>query len=231
MDSPCRVSKKDVGKVKIRFKNDVIERYLELMRRGNHPDWDEKDFKDKQYSDVERVLEIRNRMPGNNEFLKDIHIEKDHVFMTAFEKDVWPAVKEGCASLACHGGAKGKGRLRLVTGPPSKNAKGMYTNFAILSGFIGPGQHRMIQRMGVDESLLLQYGLNSKFRSIDHPKLPNEKTPPPIFESKSEKKYLRIKSWIENLESFPPHPDYRIDIDHLYGNPVTLHTITAQVPD
>lgn len=218
-------------RVQVSFKNDAITRYIEKMRGNEKSHWNLPGKEDafKKYTDTAKALEIRENMGENADFLKNIHVMGDPLFMKQFVVLVWPIVRQRCASPACHGGKKSKGGLRFVTDSRMQTTAGRYTNFAIISGFVGSRDRRLLERQDPKMSLLLQFTLDGKISELKHPKLTNKKMPRALFKSTNDPRYVRIRKWIKSLNG-PLHPDYHIAVKHLHQTTVRLKRKEAVIP-
>lgn len=212
-------------KISIKFKNRVLKRYTDSMRGSEDDGWDiiGKDGRFYKMPYWKRMDEILRNRPDDTSLLQDIHITRDPKFMVDFRSKVWPVVQQGCASVNCHGGQQPKGGLKFFT-TASKNRKVDFTNFVILSGFSSGGK-RLINRQGVEKSLLLQYGLNSKVSKNLHPQV-NGVDIKPTFLSMKSGSYKNIRKWIAFLEG-PLAPNYHLK----YKPPFGMKLNTSGLPD
>ncbi|RKY27090.1 MAG: hypothetical protein DRP83_03005 [Planctomycetota bacterium] len=212
-------------RVSIKFTNRALKRYCDSMRGSVEDNWD-KIGKEKQFYKMppwKRLAEILRNRPDDIELLQDIHITRDPRFMVEFRSKVWPVVKLQCGNANCHGGPKPAGGLKLFT-TASKNEKVDYTNFIILSGF-RKGGRAIIDRQKVEDSLLLQYGLNAKVSKRPHPQVGGADIRPAFMSTKSAP-YRNIRRWITSLEG-PMAPNYRLT----YKPPFGMKLNTSGLPD
>ncbi len=212
-------------RLSIKFENRVLQRYCDSMRGSDVDGWD-KIGKEKRFYNMpywKRMDEILRNRPDDISLLQDIHITRDPRFMVDFRSKVWPVVQQSCASANCHGGPRPVGGFKLFN-IASSNEKIDFTNFIILSGF-GRTGHKIIDRQRVENSLLLQYGLNSKVAKKLHPKVGGADFKP-AFLSMNSASYKNIRKWIASLEG-PMAPDYRLE----YKPPFGMKLNTSGTPD
>jgi len=198
-------------KATIVFRNDVIKRFIKMMRGVG-------DFRDRGFekrfqaaSRLDKVRYIRQNVDRDNSEIKDdIIIKSDPAFMMDFRTKIWPTVARYCATAACHGGTKPRGGFKLFN-VAGKNEKIDYTNFLILDGFTTKQGRRMIDRNNREESLLLQCGLPEELAKFKHP----HKITTPYADRKSAN-YVRVLQWIRSLEG-GLHPSYRVKYTPPFG--------------
>ncbi len=215
---------RETDKVPIKYKNDVLMRYVRDMQGREIDDWD-KLWKKRRFlgwTRMKQVMEILANKPENTSLLKDIHVTSDPKFMTDFRTRIWPVIRSTCTAMAGHEILKPKGGLMFfVSG--SKSVRVDYTNFLILSGFkFKKDNKRLIDRQYVDNSLVLQYGLNPKISKDRHPG-----NIPPIFTDKNSSRYRRVYNWIKSLKG-PLAPNYHI---HAGYSPAGMKLDTSGLPD
>ncbi|MGB2822674.1 MAG: hypothetical protein WBF17_16950 [Phycisphaerae bacterium] len=190
-------------RVSVRFRNDVIERFIRQM--GGTGDFREEGFarKFRRLPTARQAMYILAKADRDDKLKDDIVIRTDPAFMREFRATIWPTVAGSCGSINCHGSAKGKGKLKLFN-VAGRNVNVDYTNFLILDSFHKKGGMFMIRRDNWEKSLLLQYGLPESQAEYRHPV---EKKP--VFPSRESLAYRQTLEWIKKLKS-PLHPDYRI---------------------
>jgi len=155
---------------------------------------------------------ILNEVREDNWAIKDgISVRSDPKALKVFRRHVWPLLARSCASSTCHGSPKGKGKLKLYKVAGSDNL-GMYTNFVILDMFTKDGK-QMLNRDHPERSLLLEYGLPHKEAKSRHP---GKTIMSPLFRSVKDPNYRNVKAWINSLNG-PPHPNYGVDYQSLFG--------------
>ncbi len=99
-------------------------------------------------------------------------------------------------------GAKGDGpKLPLVGGRPTSVGEA-YTNFYVLSGYVGAGGVPMIDRRNPAESLLLQWGLPRE--RATHPAPVGIDGWQPAFRDVDDPRFQQIVAWIGTLFPNPP---------------------------
>lgn len=195
-------------RVSVEFKNDAVERYIEIMQGTG--DFKEKDFdrKFRSWSKLQKVKYIRKNLDDDSmDIIDDIVITKDPQFMMDFRTQIWPILTNGCAALTCHGGEKVNGGLKIFN-VSAKDVKVDYTNYVLLWGCVkhgeGGGYHRVIDKNSPDLSLLLQYGLPPENAKYKHPVKIKA-----MYTSTRDRKYVRVMDWIKSLDG-PPMPDYHL---------------------
>ncbi len=213
----------DDDRVKVEFRKDVVDRFLEQVRgRGKFAE--ETDVaKFRRLPALRQAKIIIEEVGPGDPLRNDIIIKSDPASMREFHSGVWRWVSTSCAAATCHGSAKGQGGLKLwnVT---ARSDNVDYTNFLILDAFHTKGGLQVIRRDEPEESLLLQFGLPDNQAKHRHPK---EKRPP--FSSKTSPLYKQTLDWILSLKR-PLHPEYGLKsipphvmkrIDPLFGLPTS----------
>lgn len=206
---------RESDRVSVMMKNDVVDRFIEAMQGTG--DFEEKNFakRFRGWSKLKKAKYIHENTDSDNTSIRhDILITKDPRFMAEFRTQIWPMLTTSCASLACHGGEKGKGGLKVFN-ISAKNVKVDYTNYVLLWGGVrkndGGGHRRMIDKNWPNLSLVLQYGLPAANARYKHPvKIKS------LFKSTKDKKYVRVINWIKSLEG-PPMPDYHLTYKPPFG--------------
>ena len=198
---------KGTDQVSVEFTNNLIERFIKRLE-GVDPDFKENPKASDAFRALPRpaqALKIRKEVDRDfkdpTKWLNDIQVKSDPKFIQEYRLKVWPVIRGHCATADCHGGADGKGHLRLFTG--ANNERAEYTNFIILDGFAN-ADGRMFDRENSEDSLILQYGLPTEQAKVHHPKIARELK---VFDDRKVKQYGDIESWIRSLRS-SPHPDY-----------------------
>jgi len=189
-------------RVGVRLRNNVVDRFITAMSGIG-------DFRDEGFERKFRRLPsarqaeyILAKADRDDPLKDDIIVRTDPAFMREFRRTVWPVVAGSCASINCHGSAKGKGKLKLFN-VVSRIPNVDYTNYLILDSYHEKGLF-MIRRDNWEKSLLLQYGLPESQAEYRHP----EKRRAP-FPSREALAYRQTLAWIKKLKG-PRHPNYRI---------------------
>lgn len=195
---------RDTDRVRIKYENKVLQRYVDMMRGRNIDNWDRhgKETHFLAQPRIVQVMEILRNKPNDMQLLKDIHVEADPRFMTDFRSRIWPIIQNNCAKPNCHGGPKANGGLKFFV-IPGTNVRADYTNFLIVSGW-RKGKHRLLNRQDVEMSLILQYGLNPRVAKRRHPF-----EIPPVFTGIRSGNYRRVYQWMSSLQK-PLAPNYHI---------------------
>jgi len=193
--------------ISIQFKNDVINR---LVKDRVGPQFQkqngEREFR--RWPPIRKLTyvydEADDRWSGR--YRDDIEVGSDPMVMKRFRAQIWPVVVSGCASIHCHGGVKGGGKLKLFAAPLSDD-RVVYTNYYILHEWKRDAR-RIINLDAPANSLLLEYGLPAKVAKpgFVHPK----KLADPPFTSRRHADYVKVKKWIESLRNPMLPPGYRI---------------------
>lgn len=180
---------RDEDSVSIEFKNRAMDRFIESQRGMAS-------FNEKEFRRMSNAKKVREMLTASDSPVvhEEIVIKTDPSFMKKF-RTVWAGIGQNCASVDCHGGAKGKGELKLFPRGATQNDRVDYTNFLILNLWEKDGQH-LIDRDHVEDSLVLQYGLPSKEAQYRHPK-ELSKT---IFNNKKAGAYKALEDYIRNLQ-------------------------------
>lgn len=201
-----------------RFEGDTLQNYIDTMRGSNVDNWDNpnKEQQFKAWPFYRQVQEILDNTPvTNTSLLSGILIRRDPQFMIEFRSRIWPMVKAYCAGEQCHGGPTPRGGLKFITelGPDRDSVD--YTNFAILVGWNRNGR-RLVDRGKYEESLLLQYGMNTKAAKIEHPTKIQ-----PMFQDKNSRRYRQIMDWMKKLRG-PIYPNYHLQYSPPWDMPLDL---------
>ncbi|MGC9454948.1 MAG: hypothetical protein ACP5HU_08785 [Phycisphaerae bacterium] len=215
-----RAELREDDRVVIKYRNDVIERFIERMEGVA-------EFRQEQFSDTFRGWDAPRQTrymldeldDPQNALAQDILIESDPQFMVEFRSRIWPAIARQCASASCHGGDRVVGNLKLFN-VVGHNERVLYTNFALLDGYVKDGA-RMIDRDRPEESLLLQYMLPRDQAERKHPEQLT-----PVFPSRQSAAYRRVEQWIDSLQG-PPHPRYELQYDPPFGMTLHFRTLPA----
>ncbi|HET6429982.1 MAG TPA: hypothetical protein VM389_07000 [Phycisphaerae bacterium] len=184
-------------RVAVEFRNDVLTRFMKKMEGQDMFAERDGDRRFLRMTRVEQVMYIlKNTELGNTGIRDDILIKSDPEVMKVFRQRIWPMVRNTCASVQCHGGAKGAGSLRLFDLPMTDD-RVAYTNFFILQGWQKKGK-RVVDRDAPISSMLLQAGLPS---NIAEPGLghPGKALPNPPFPSQKHPAYVMTDKWIQSL--------------------------------
>jgi hypothetical protein len=203
--------------VAIDFKNDILDRFLKVMRGRAEFDTPQSADAFKVLSPVAKACRIRQEFPDDYSWLDDIVIKSDPKFMVDFRSRVWPVVSQQCATSGCHGGDKGNGGYRLFN-MAFKNERLDYTNFVILDGVQTSSGGRLVDRDRSEDSLILQFGLPTDQARVHHPK-----PIPVVFPSRGFGTYRAINDWVQSLAA-PPHPNYALK----YNLPVLVQPDVAR---
>jgi hypothetical protein len=190
----------DDAKIKVRFSNNVIKRYLSV----NDKDKDPATFS--KLLPAEQALDILGA--GDPAMSKDVKILNDPAPLLEFKKKILPLVATGCGSVACHGGNKA-GAFALF---PGESTNAVYTNFYILQTYavtINKKRYLLMDREIPDQSLVLQFGLPLAEAAPPHPVVPNWR---PRFRTSTDPAYKQITDWLSNSLKVI-QPDYGLNID------------------
>ncbi len=197
----CELGDKD--RVKVELRNNVVRRFLDQVR--GEGDFEKKgaDAAFRRRSAGWQAKYIIEHVNADDPIKNDIIIKTDPSSMRVFRTGIWRWISNSCAASTCHGGAKGKGGLKLwnVAGRSDKVA---YTNFLILDSFHTKKGLQIIRRDEPGESLLLQFGLPDTQAKHRHPKEKN-----PAFSSLKSGVGKQTKDWILSLKR-PLHPEYNL---------------------
>ena len=216
------------AEIAIEFRNKVLDRFIEANKgigvfadRGG-----ERKFR--AAAKVKQVRYILQNTDRNDHAIRDdIIIKRDPSVLHEFRIKVWPIVAANCATLSCHGGVKGAGKLKLFNAP-TKDDSIVYTNFYILHAW-SRGGRKLINRERAEMSLLLQYGLPDKLARMPHPKRPGGAKP--AFLTNRSRNYKLVERWIANL-SYPfVSPGYRIRYTAVPGMPKKRTTTQPSIFD
>lgn len=208
-------------KLRIKFRNDVINRFIESVegtgdftRRNFERDFRRSSpFRQYQYMVQEAQVgpDIRN----------DILIESDPQLIRDFRMQVWPLIAKGCASSACHGSTEGMGGFKLFN-ISLKDDRVLYTNFAILVGYVFPNGEHLVKRGEPDLSPLLLYGLPKRLTGPDsHPAEIR-----PMYPNRQNPNFRRVETWLFSLYG-PDYPNYDLTYVPPVGMKLDLSGITV----
>jgi len=184
-------------RVRVRLDNNVAKKYVEMANI------DTRRFS--QLPEPLKALEILKN--GTQEMRKDVKIVSDPQAILEYKAKVQPALLQGCATTACHGGSNA-GRFLFYN--PADNDAVTYTNFYTLTQLTSPVEkveRRMIDRLYPQNSLILQFGLPRERAEFDHPEANGWKI---WFSGTQDNKYLQILDWVQN-GLVPVQPNYGIE--------------------
>ena len=195
-------------KVRVRFRNDVLERFWkalaarENLTRRDRPSF----FKLPPIRKAQEILSYVRYREYDPDLATDVEVLTDPEVMKTFRTRVWPIIESRCATAACHGGKQAAG-IAFVTTRRTSDAT-VYTNYMILHEYQRDDKY-LINRDKPDESLLLTYG--SPAEAVK-PDLRHPVEIPPVFRKGNQTAYVRIRDWLEKLP--PPRPDYGFSLEH-----------------
>jgi len=197
--------------VRVQYRKRVLQRFVAAMS-GRDDFSNDARFGEKfmGYSTLKRLQYILDPERDIDQaalqtLKKDILVKSDPAFMKEFRTRVWPVVRQACATTACHGAPKGKGKFKLFNSP-ARNVKIPYTNYVILAGTVGKKGRRVLDRDTPDESLLLEYLIPKSLAKSQHP----GKKIRHAIKNREQRAYKLVRDWIASLRS-PGYPDYRLD--------------------
>lgn len=196
---------RDTDRVVVKYQNDVLDRFIELMRRTERPGWDQRST-ERRFRGLSRSKQMAymiEQEPSNWDIQKDILIQRDPQFMIDFRNKVWPILRRTAASDRNNHGAN------LLDGYKFKiNASGGervdYTNFVILVGY-KRGRARLVDRQKPEDSLILKAGLTQVIDPETDPR-----TIVPAYQTVNSEDYKTILAWIKSLKG-PMEPDYHLE--------------------
>lgn len=184
-------------RVRVRLDNNVGKKYVEVANMDP-----------RQFAAMPEPIKALNILKnGTPEMRKDVKILTDPQAILEFKSKVQPALLQGCATTACHGGTNA-GRLLLYN--PADNDAVTYTNFYTLTQLtstVEKIERRMIDRIYPRNSLILQFGLPRERSEFDHPEANGWKI---TYSGTQDPRYQQIFDWIEN-GLVPKQPDYGIE--------------------
>jgi len=175
-------------RVTVRFKNDVLHRFLDAV--AGSPEYSYRGYREEflAKSNSEKLAEILE-VTGMY-FADDIEVTSDPEAIRVFRTDVMPMIRTGCASSKCHGGPNAP-RIRLHT---QETPAAVLTNFYVLDSFEGPGGVRMFDRGYPEEGYFTQYLLPRDLAraGLAHPGADI----PPLARDRDDRRYMRAVTWI-----------------------------------
>jgi tetratricopeptide (TPR) repeat protein len=187
----------DEQRVRVRLDNNVGKKYIEMANIQPN------EFA--RLPDPLKALEILKN--GSQDMRKDVKIVTDPQAILEFKAKVQPALLQGCATTACHGGSNA-GKFLFYN--PADNDAVSYTNFYTLTQLtstVDKTERRMIDRLYPKNSLILQFGLPRDRAEFDHPDVPGWKM---FFSGTQDTRYLNGLDWIQN-GLVPIQPNYGIE--------------------
>ncbi len=192
-------------RVVIKYENDVLDRFINLMRRTERTGWDKRSTA-QQFRGLSRRRQVTYMMeqePNNWNLQRDILIKTDPQFMVDFRSKVWPILRRTAASPKNNYGGKLMDGFKFKMSA-SRNERVEYTNFVILVGY-KKGRVRMVDRQKPEDSLILKAGLE---REIDPDIDVTSLTPPYRIVNSAE--YKIVLDWIKSLKG-PMEPNYHLE--------------------
>ena len=183
-------------RVPARFKNDVLDRFLDAV--AGSEEYSQKDFRRtfKAKSSSDKLAEIvkATRM----HFADDIDVRKDPEAIRVFRSDIMPIVRTNCATLKCHGGGgPGSEKMRLFS---QSTTAASLTNFYVLDRFAksSPGRAtvRMFDRGYPEDGLFPHYLLP---KDIAEPSLAHPGEIPVVANGKDDRRYVSALDWIKDV--------------------------------
>ncbi len=210
-------------RLNVKYNNDVIDTFItnkegsQVYVPGDDNSWTTRELFDartfKRMNRSEQLFFIMANISRDDvTYSRDIQILGDPAFMEHFRKDIWPLIDDNCAQAACHGGANAPGGLRFIRplrGSTSEvGTRIYYTNFMTLNAYGGEDGLQLVDRVDVENSLLLQFGLPSTHAKFKHPLVAGAAITP-IYSGKTDSDYELIRNWVQN-ELHYPEPFYQI---------------------
>jgi hypothetical protein len=149
--------------VSVRFGKGVLPEFLDAM--GEAPEFAGRAGRQRFYSlTPTQQLQVLRAYSGST-YLSRIEILGDPVVFRRF-KPVETVLERGCAANGCHGGDTPAKPFALRTSFHFPE-QSLYTQFLILDR-VAIGRDRLIDRDHPSESLILQYGLPSRYGRLSH---------------------------------------------------------------
>jgi hypothetical protein len=210
--------------VRVKYRNRVLRRFVTAMS-GRDEFEDDKDF-GRTFLGYTSIKQLRYILdPDRNieesaldAVKKDIFVESDPMFMKKFRSRIWPVVKVNCASVTCHGSAKGVGGLKLFNSP-GNDVRVAYTNFIILVGTVDKADNRLVDRDINEDSLLTEYLLPRSLAKHPHPK--TKRAIRTLFKNREQPAYKTLSKWISSLAN-PGYPNFKLDYKPPFGMKLKL---------
>jgi hypothetical protein len=205
--------------VTVRFDKGVLTDFLDAM--SDVPEFQGEANRERFLSltPTQRVQIIRQAT--GNTYADRIDILSDPLVFRRF-RQVLPLIERGCAAIGCHGGdtpAKPFG-LRSSLAHPDQS---LYTQFLILDR-VSVGRNRLIDRDNPQDSLLLQYGLPTRYAQVTHP----TEIKPLYPQGKDDVNYKLVSDWIRLLRT--PRPRIGIDLPGYPEPPLPGAVLLGQTP-
>lgn len=175
--------------LQVRFESGVLHDFLDQM--AGHPDFSGREARIRfmKLTPTQQLQLIRHHT--GDKYAKRIAIGSDPLVIREFRK-VLPIALAGCGTSACHGGPEAKG-FRLRVGRPDTDAN-LYTNFMILNR-VTKGKDRLVNRTKPEDSLLLEFGLPTRYAEKIHPVEIPELYP----RGPEDPRYQTVIQWVEKL--------------------------------
>lgn len=192
-------------RVVIKYENDVLDRFIDLMRRTERTGWGKRST-ERQFRGLSRRRQVAYMMeqePHNWKLQRDILIKTDPQFMVDFRTKVWPILRRTAASDKNNYGANLMDGFKFKISA-SHNERVEYTNFVILVGY-KKGRVRMVDRQKPEDSLILKAGLEREIA----PDLDIDGITPP-YRIVNSAEYKIVLDWIRSLEG-PMEPNYHLE--------------------
>jgi hypothetical protein len=196
---------RESDRVTIKYENDVLNRFIELMRQAERTGWDQRntELAFRGLSRQRQVTYMLEQEPNNWNLQKDILITTDPAFMQDFRRKVWPIIRRTAASMKNGYGANlmdgYKFKISASGGDPVD-----YTNFVILVGY-KKGRVRMVDRQKPEDSLILKAGLQETIDPSVDPR-----TVMPSYTIINSTEYKVVLEWIKSLRG-PMEPNYHLE--------------------
>jgi len=221
-----RVGRIEADTARVQVPRSVIDEFMKEMegREGFRGDEDRRGFL--RQSQEKKLAEIALRseaLPHKGaKYIDRIEIRTDPDVFQDFRHKVMPHVLRGCASTACHGGARSAATGLRLFDDPKKTTESAYTNFLLLDE-IKIGNYHMIDRDYPERSLLLTWMLPPDQTEVKV-RHPGDAKIKPQFLNTRNTTYQTIKTWIEELRH--PHPEYGVRL-----HPAPPATQPAEAPE
>lgn len=200
------------NRVRVNFRDGVLRRFVETQPGLGFREFNNND-------DVLKALYILDS-DADRDIKDDVVITSDPVGVLTYLREVEPIILNGCATSECHG-SPGRGKFALY--PRARDAETSYTNFFLLNTYSqpveergsgafgeGPVARKMIDRVNVDQSLLLNYMLPPDRATYGHPPVEGFT---PIVADTAARNFQTVRTWIAQVLRRLPGTGYGFEFE------------------
>lgn len=211
------------NRVRVSFRDGAINRFVESQQGLSFRAFNRQDDIVKAIyileSDVDRSLK------------DDVVITSEPASLLSYLREVEPIILNGCATSGCHGS---RGEAAFMLYPNARDVATSYTNYYYINTYSrpienaatgafgeGPVSRRLVDRVNVDQSLLLNYMLPRDAATFPHPEVRGFT---PVATNVSAETFQTVRTWIAQVLRPLPADGYGFEFNPDVPPPTTAPT-------